>query len=243
MEFTLVHLYPDTMNLYGEYANVRMLQRRLTDLGATVFLREITPEDGVDVTDADLLYMGAGTEHAQKWVLRSLAPHAEKLKEAVEHGAVVLFTGNAMECWGSSVTDQKGQVWHGLSLADFSTVETEKRIPHDVIAKTPLLDAPVVGFMNKCSVTAGITKPLFPQLLRGTGNEKELGSEGFCDGNVFLTHLTGPILAKNPHVLELIVQRMYAAKNAEVPESSATPWLSHAKAAYEVTLRELGGQA
>ena len=33
MELTILHLYPDFMSLYGEYANVTVLRRRLEALG------------------------------------------------------------------------------------------------------------------------------------------------------------------------------------------------------------------
>ena len=36
MERKLLHLYDDAMNLYGEYANVSLLARYLTDLGHSV---------------------------------------------------------------------------------------------------------------------------------------------------------------------------------------------------------------
>ena len=36
MEVKLLHLFDDVMNLYGEYANVAILARYLTDLGHTV---------------------------------------------------------------------------------------------------------------------------------------------------------------------------------------------------------------
>ena len=32
MEWTLLHLYPDLMSLYGEYANLAVLVRLLEDL-------------------------------------------------------------------------------------------------------------------------------------------------------------------------------------------------------------------
>lgn len=64
-----------------------------------------------------------------------------------------------METLGASVTGAAGRVWPGLALADFTTVETERRVPEDVVALSALWDAPAVGFMNKCSVTRGITTP------------------------------------------------------------------------------------
>ena len=237
MELTMVHLYPDSMSLYGEYANVSILRRHLEVMGVTVTLREIAREDELDVSDADFIYMGAGTENRQKSVLVSAPVYGPRLKAAAEDGAVLLFTGNAMEALGASVTDAAGKVWPGFALADFTTTETEERAPGDVVDLPVLWDAPAVGFMNKCSVTRGIATPLFKELPLGFGNDREHGAEGYVSGNVFGTHLTGPVLVKNPDFLDLVIRRLFARKGWEVPE--ALPVLPHEREAYAVTLREL----
>ena len=51
------------------------------------------------------------------------------------------------------------------------------------------------------------------------------------------THITGPVLVKNPDFLDLIIRRLFAAKGWELPES--LPVFPHEREAYEVTLREL----
>ena len=153
MELTVLHLFPDFMSLYGEYANVAVLRRHLESVCVKVTARTVTCEDGPDFQGADLIYMGAGTERKQKIALEKLLPHAEELKAAVERGAAVLFTGNAMETLGASITDASGKVWPGLGLAGFTTVETDRRSPGDVVAAPALWDSPAVGFMNKCSAT------------------------------------------------------------------------------------------
>ena len=237
MELTIVHLYPEVMSLYGEYANIAVLRRKLEALDVTAAVREIALEDEPDVSDADFIYMGAGTERRQKAVLSRASGCGPKLKAAAENGAVLLFTGNAMETLGASVTDAAGKVWPGYALADFTTVETDRRDPGDVVAVSGLLDAPAVGFMNKCSVTHGITAPLFRELPLGFGSEAEHGPEGYVSGNVFATHLTGPVLVKNPHLLDLLVRRLFARKGWDCPE--VLPELPHQRTAYEVTLREL----
>ena len=237
MELTIAHLYPDSMSLYGEYANVAVLRRHLEAMGVTAAVRNFTCEDELDFSEADFIYMGAGTERRQKSVLIAAPRYAPALKAAVERGAVVLFTGNAMETLGASVTDAKGKVWPGYALADFTTVETDKRSPGDVVATPTLWDAPAVGFMNKCSVTHGITTPLFKELTLGFGNDVEHGAEGYVSGNVFATHLTGPVLVKNPDFLDVLIRRLFAQKGWDVPEK--LPVLPHEREAYAVTLREL----
>lgn len=39
MELTILHLYPEFMSLYGEYANLAVLRRHLEALGVTVSLQ------------------------------------------------------------------------------------------------------------------------------------------------------------------------------------------------------------
>src|SRR5699024_1516862 len=112
-----------------------------------------------------------------------------------------------------------------------------KRSPGDVIAASTLWEAPAVGFMNKCSLTHGVTTPLFSSLSLGFGNDQEGGGEGYASGNVLATHITGPALVKNPDFLDLIIRRLFAAKGWELPES--LPVFPHEREAYEVTLREL----
>ena len=240
MELNILHLYPDCMSLYGEYGNVAVLQRHLEALGVRVTVTKNLLDIAPDFTGADVIYMGCGTERTQKAAMMMLKDRGEDLKAALERGAVVLFPGNAMELLGKSVTDVRGQEWPGLGLADFTTVETDKRNPEDVIAHTSLWESPVVGFMNKCSKTSGVTTPLFDRLKLGLGNEVELGAEGYVDGNLFATHITGPALVKNPDFVDVLIRRVFEAKGWELPEQM--PVLPHEREAYAVTLNELSAR-
>ncbi len=100
MELNILHLYPDSMSLYGEWANLAILCRHLEALDVAVTVEKVTGEDTTDFTRADMIYMGAGTEGAQKAALLGLVPHAGELKAAVDRGALLLFTGSAMEVLG-----------------------------------------------------------------------------------------------------------------------------------------------
>lgn len=234
MTLQFVHLCPQRMSLYGEYANLVILQRMAEALGHQV---EIVAGEAPDLAGAHLIYMGCGTERGQKYALEVLRPQVDGLKGALERGAVVLFTGNAMEILGQSITDTQGKVWDGLGLAEFTTIETRQRTPHDVIANTPPGQSPVVGFMNKCSLTAGVSTPLFESLEMGFGNDCQRGPEGYISGNLMATHLTGPVLVKNPALAHDVLRRVLTCAGAEVPDT--LPILPHQQEAFEVTLREL----
>ncbi len=243
MKITLLHLYPEAMSLYGEYANLTLLSRYLTWRGAEVELRTVGCDDAPDFAGADLIYMGAGTERTQKAALGWLSSYRDLLKEAAE-GSLVFFTGNAMELLGASITDRTGKVYEALGFADFTTVETDKRLPHDVIAQNGPVSQPVVGFMNKCSHTAGVEEPLFQAMTMGMGNEQEGGAEGFRHGNLVGTHITGPVLVKNPALLAWIAERILENRGEALPVPADKPdWLIHAEKAYQVTLEELSALA
>ena len=83
MELTIAHLYPDSMSLYGEYANVAVLRRKLEAMGVEVSVRRFTCEDILDFSGVDFIYMGAGTEKRQKGVLIAAPNYAPALKAAV----------------------------------------------------------------------------------------------------------------------------------------------------------------
>ena len=61
MELKFLHLYDDAMNLYGEYANVSLLARYLTDLGHSVRVETLSLYEKKDISGYDFYYMGAGT--------------------------------------------------------------------------------------------------------------------------------------------------------------------------------------
>ncbi len=240
MELKIIHLYPELMSLYGEYANLSVLRRHLEDLGIQVAVTPVTFEDEKDFSAAGLIYMGAGTERGQKAVLRDLLPHRETLAKAAERGSLLFFTGNSMEVFGQSVTDAEGHVWEGLGLAEFATVETRRRDPQDVIARPVLWQEPAVGFMNKCSRTTGVEHPLFSSLDMGFGNEAPGGAEGYCAGNLLATHITGPVLVKNPAFTAWLVRHLSALHGWQLPEQ--LPAYPHEDAAYQVTVRELSAR-
>jgi len=240
MELTILHLFPDCMSLYGEYANIAVLRRHLEAMGVSVTVESALFEDAPDFEHADFIYMGAGTERTQKAALSALLPHKEALKAAIDRGAAVLFTGNAMELLGASITGADGKVRPCLGLADFTTKEADHRAPEDVVARTSLCGSFVVGFMNKCSETCGVAAPLFEQVERGPGNAWDgAPGEGYVDGNVFATHLTGPILVKNPDFTDFLIRRLFSLKGWALPE--ALPVLPYEREAYEVTIKELIG--
>lgn len=240
MNLTFFHFYPDLMNLYGSYANVAVFRRLLERLGHAVTVKTVAPGDAADLSDADFVYMGAGTERRQKFALADFRRYADDIRAAARDGVPMLFAGNAMEIIGARVTDVGGATVDGIGLAPFVTVQQAKRIVGDVYGHSRLFDAPVVGFMNKSGIVQGAERPLLSELDMGFGNEAERGAEGWAQGAVFASELTGPLLVKNPKLLERIAFETLRRKGADIPDE--WPVDEWARKGYEVTARELAAR-
>lgn len=237
MHIRIIHFYPDLMNLYGSYANVSVLQRVLERAGAEVTVETVAPGQDCDLSGADFLFMGAGTERRQKTAAQDFLRFADAVKAAAEAGTPMLFCGTAMELLGKSITDADGQEFAGIGLAAFTSVQGKRRMVEDVYGTTDLYTEPVVGFINKCSIIKGIETPLLTATILGYGNEGPVTAEGFRHGNVFASHLTGPILVKNPMLLEAVADAIFRHKNAPIPQKwDIDSWLTDG---YAITAEQL----
>ena len=228
----ILHLYHDIMNLYGEYANVAAMQRMMEKNNVPCEIDKLSVNDKLSIKEYDFIYVGSGTESNQKYVLEHLMSYKDELKEYIEAGKMLLMTGNSFEILGKTLKDAKEKVYEGLGFFDFSVKEQERtRNTADAIFRMEGQEKPLVGFINKCSTMEGINMPLF-QVKMGLGNEAKGTTEGIRYKNFYGTHLTGPILIKNPYFLIQIASDLCGKEmNGD--------YLTYEKAGYEITLREL----
>lgn len=236
MELNILHFYPDLMSLYGSYGNLAVLSRALEQMGNTVTITYVEMGDEADIEGADFLFMGAGTEKRQKFALNDFVRHAAEVKRAAEDGTAMLFCGTAMELLGKTILDEAGKEYSGIGLGTFTAKQQVRRIVEDVYGHTELFGEPVVGFMNKSSILTGVETPFLTALDLGFGNEGEHGAEGFRYKNVTGSHLTGPLLAKNPRLLECVIAAIYNQRGESCPPIPKDQW---AEQGYAVTAREL----
>ena len=216
----ILHYYHDLMNLYGDYANVSAMRRILEKSGESVTVDRRSLGDNVDFSDYDFIYIGSGTERNQRVALADLHRHADALRQYIADGRPALLTGNSFEMLGRTITDAAGNKHKGLGVFDFTVTEHAE---------------PLVGFVNKCSEIRGADPTLF-NVKMGLGNFEGDKREGVRVQNCYGTHLTGPVLIKNPHFLAFLAEKLLG----RAPE---TGYLTYEKAGFAVTLSELSRRA
>ncbi len=194
-------LYADLLNLYGDYANIAALQKRLENTGEPVAVTPFSVGDELDLTGYDFLFAGSGTEPALFAALGDLQKKADAIQSYVEHGGIALFTGNALALLAGSITKTDGSASWGLRLCDFDVSVLKTRSYTEYGMKTPLVDCDVVGAINSSlSVTPSAT-PFFA--VQYATDKAMCGTvEGFAKGNLFATQLCGPLLVRNPALLD-----------------------------------------
>ena len=67
----ILHLYSNALDLYGDYKNLTVLQRRIAETGNTSDITEINLDEVIDPTGYDFVYIG----HGKARNLAAVAPH------------------------------------------------------------------------------------------------------------------------------------------------------------------------
>lgn len=196
----LLHLYPNLMNLYGDYANIAVLKSHLEDQELIVRIDNKDIGSNIDFSKYDFIYMGSGTESSRDIALTDLLRYKDDLKQCIENGKTILFTGNAMELLGNSIGNKQG-----LGIVDFDVETTTSRYTGDVIMESKQLGE-IVGFINKSTlIKGGEDSKLFDYFFMDN-NLKDNDYEGYRINNTYGTHIIGPVLVKNPKFMKTIIE-------------------------------------
>ncbi|MEG2633091.1 MAG: hypothetical protein RSA97_00695 [Oscillospiraceae bacterium] len=224
----IVTAYADLMNQYGEYAASEFLRARLESAGIQVKTESFSIGSRPELSDCNLLCFSAGTEKSLLAAMDDAAQYKAELSEYTNGGGFVLLTGNSMGIFAKSVTDLKNKIHRGLGILDCEMTIIPKRKYSELILQSAELAGDTVGAINTSLSVSTAEKPLFKVVY---DSADALGSqyEGMVKNNVFATQLTGPMLVRNPLVLEEFCARICGRQLPECTEK----WYAYSKAGYE----------
>ena len=144
---TIVHLFPELLNLYGDGGNVIALTRRLQWRGLPVEVREIGMGDAMDFSQADIVFIGGGADREQMIVKDAMVARKSELSAYVADGGVLLAVCGGYQFLGHSYA-MDDVVVEGLGVIDMETVRGEGRLIGNAVIQSDICDAPIVGFEN-----------------------------------------------------------------------------------------------
>ena len=203
----IVHLFPELLNLYGDSGNILVLRRRLAWRGLAADVAEVHVGERPSFADADIVFIGGGSDREQRIVCESLLAEQAELSSFVEDGGVLAAVCGGYQLLGHSylMGDEKIE---GLSLVDLYTDRGEPRLIGNVVVESRICDHPIVGYENhggRTHLGEGV-EPL-GRVTYGHGNDGVTGQEGCLYKNVLGTYVHGPLLPKNPGVADYLLSR------------------------------------
>lgn len=241
MRLTIAHLYPELMGIYGDRGNVLALARRAVWHGHEAELRPITRGERPNLASVDVLVLGGGQDKEQVVVCEDLQGElGAELKAAIEDGLVVLSICGGYQLLGHYYQPHRGERLPGIGVFDAYTVAGPQRFIGNVTISCPLIageEQTVVGFENHSGLTflnPGC-QPL-GTVIKGRGNNGQDGTEGAVYKNCFGTYLHGPLLPKNPRLVDLLLSLALRRRYGEAPLSVLDDQLEAAAHAAAVRL-------
>ena len=211
MKLTIAHLYPDKMNIYGDWGNIVALRKRLEWRGFETEYRAVRIGDKFDFTSADIVFGGGGQDNGQLLVAQDLQRQRRSILKAVENDVVFLSVCGTYQLFGHSFVTADGAELPGIGVFNGDTIASNERLIGNVVIGTQWGE--VIGFENHSGKTR--LKPgqsALGRVISGYGNNGEDNFEGAVHKNVFGTYLHGPLLPKNPVLADELIKRALANK-------------------------------
>lgn len=210
MKIRICHLYPETLNLYGDRGNVLCMRKRLEWRGIDCEVDSLSIGETKDLSGFDLFFMGGGQDFEQEVLLRDLAgPNGREIRRAIEDQKTFLCICGGYQILGTHYETKDGVRCEFLGAIDLYTVGGEKRLIGNYVYRLADngKDDLVAGFENHSGRTflgEGV-RPL-GTILAGYGNNGKDHTEGVRYKNVYGTYSHGPVLPKNPGLCDRILK-------------------------------------
>lgn len=208
MRITILYLYYDILNLYGESGNMKALKQYLEALNVDVHIKFSTLNDEINLKNVDMIYLGMGSENNQLLALKHLKKYKKEIKDFILDDKFVLATGNSVELFGKAIDQTKA-----LDVFPYTSKREGYRVVDEALFKSDVIPSYILGFMNRSSVLINNDKPLF-KVVKGVGSNPNEKLEGYHFKNFYGTYLIGPLLVRNPEFLKYLVEQLIHHKDA-----------------------------
>lgn len=207
MKLRIGHLYGNLLNTYGDNGNLLMLQYCAKQRGVQVETDIVSLNQPFNPNDYDLVFFGGGQDYEQYIVSKDIQAKADAIKTYIDNDGVLLAICGGYQLLGHYYVDAKGKKISGISAIDYYTLNQDNnRFTGDITIVDEETGDTYNGFENHNGRTFlgdGVQPLGIVQV--GKGNNGEDKTEGARYKNVFCSYFHGPLLVRNNHLAERIV--------------------------------------
>lgn len=211
---TILQLYPRDMNIYGDWGNTLVLQRRLQWHGYKVHLVEYNPGDTLP-TRVDLIVGGGGQDSGQDIIQDDLLVIGPTLKKLADDNVPMLLICGLYQLFGNFFKTQDGHVIKGIGLLDIETHAGAERLAGNITTHSATFGE-IVGYENHSGQTfLGKDVESLGTVIKGAGNNGQDDTEGVRYKNIIASYMHGSLLPKNPAIADWLIEQAVTRKYGE----------------------------
>ena len=121
-ELKLLYLYPDMLELYGDYGNIQVLKYRMEKRGIALIVDKYSIEDEEpDFSAYDIIFAGGGADNEQTILSDDLIKYKDNIRKAIDSGTFFLLICGAYQLFGKYYKGVEGNVIPGLEVFGYYT--------------------------------------------------------------------------------------------------------------------------
>lgn len=201
---TIVHLYPEQMNIYGDWGNVLTILKRAQWHGYDASVIPHHPSKPFP-KNADIVIGGGGQDSGQNKVQDDLLAIGDDLHRLADDGAAMLMVCGLYQLFGHFFETSSGQRIQGIGIFDAETYGGPTRLIGNIVTDTAFGET--VGYENHSGLTMlGSPQAPLGRVVKGAGNNGHDKTEGAIYKSVLGTYLHGSVLPKNPHLADALIE-------------------------------------
>ena len=172
-QLNIVQLYPEQMNLYGDYGNAQIICRRAELYGYQAKLISYnSAPDMANLVKADLILGGGGQDSGQRAILGDLVKLKSELPGMIEAGVPMLVICGLYQLMGHYFQTGDGDRLTGLGIFDAVTVAGQKRLVGNAVVDAGDELGVLVGYENHSGRTdLGKEQAPLGLVIKGWGND------------------------------------------------------------------------
>lgn len=211
---TILQLYPEIMNIYGDWGNVLTLKKRCEWRSIDVEIISYNVGDTFP-NNVDIVVGGGGQDSGQTKIIQDLNSIKSSLQNLADNDTPMLVVCGLYQLFGHSFTTLKGDVLPGISILDATTIGSDTRLIGNIITEHPEFGE-IIGYENHSGLTTlGNSAKAFGIVASGEGNNTSDNTEGCQYKNVIGTYLHGSLLPKNPAIADFLIKQALVKKYGE----------------------------
>ena len=203
---TVLNLYSNDMNIYGDHGNVLCLQKRLQWHGYRPIVIEYNHGDKFP-NDVDIIVGGGGQDSGQDKIKSDLLLIGPKLHKLADDGVSMLMICGLYQLFGKFFKTSEGATIEGIGVLDIETYGKSERLIGNITTHSEQF-GDIVGYENHSGQTfLGHKVPALGIVRLGAGNNSMDISEGARYKNVIGSYLHGSLLPKNPQIADFLIKQ------------------------------------